>query len=122
MTPKTFAAVEIARASGFTRQTIHARLAEKETAFSELPIEWQAEITRRAVARGYDNGEAFIENLPAPWRCPIPWAEVSSTHQAKAVKLQKALARALEASGTGTKGAELEAIGMEDYRSVFGYP
>ena len=89
--------------------------------FADLPLDWQLEITRRGVKRGFENGEQFLANLPEPWKCPLPWSLVSRNHQEKAVKLQKALARVMELRAHGTKGAELESIGLEDYKAVFGY-
>ncbi len=89
--------------------------------FADLPLDWQLESTRRGVKRGFENGEQFLANLPEPWKCPLPWSLVSRNHQEKAVKLQKALARVMELRAHGTKGAELESIGLEDYKAVFGY-
>lgn len=122
-----FTALQIARASGISRQAVHSRLKSiEETSvwrFDELPFDWQQEITRRAVKRGFQEGTAFLAGLPlVPWRSPLPWDKVSPKEQAKAEKLKSAMRRALTLRGEGVKSSELEQIGMADYQVVFGYP
>ena len=131
-----FTTVQIARAAGFTRQAAHAGLQPiapagavmiqgKDVAgwrFTDLPLDWKLEITRRGVKRGFENGEAFLANQPEPWNCPLAWDQVPQHQRDKAVKLHKALARALAMRADGLKGADLERIGMDDYKDVFGYP
>jgi hypothetical protein len=131
-----FTATQIARAAAITRQAVHAGLQTIAPAgilnspggevvgwrFADLPMDWQLEITRRGVKRGFENGEQFLANLPEPWKCPLAWDLVPKHQQDKAGDLQDALARALAMRAAGLKGAELERVGMDDYKSVFGYP
>ena len=55
--------------------------------FGDLPMDWQLEITRRAVKRGFENGEQFLANLPEPWKCPLAWDLIPEHQREKAVKL-----------------------------------
>jgi hypothetical protein len=125
-------AAQIARAASLTRQAVHAGLERTAPAqagppaawrFADLPLDWQLEITRRGVKRGFENGEAFLASLPlVPWSAPLPWDRVPSKEQAKAVKLQKALARALALRGDGaTPAGQAEAAGLADFKTQFGY-
>jgi hypothetical protein len=131
-----FTATQIARATGITRQAVHAVLKAIAAGdlvsspgkdivgwgFADLPMDWQLEITRRAVKRGFENGERFLANLPEPWKCPLAWDQVPEHQKDKAVKLQKALARALAMRGTGSAAAgEVELAGLEDFKAEFGY-
>jgi hypothetical protein len=91
--------------------------------FSDLPLDWQLEITRRGVARGFDNGEQFLAGLPEVWRCPLPWPQVAESQQRKAAKLQKALARALALrSAQAATASQVEQTGLDDFKAEFGYP
>jgi hypothetical protein len=131
-----FTASQIARAAGLTRQAVHAGLQTvapagavnsqgKDAAgwrFADLPMDWQLEITRRGVKRGFDNGEAFLAGLPEPWKCPLPWDRLPKHQQEKACKLQKALARPLSLRTDGTATAsEVEQAGLQDFQAEFGY-
>ncbi len=130
-------AERIARATGLTRQAVYAGLQSVVSSavvsgqgkrvegrrFADLPMDWQIEITRRGVKRGFANGEDFLNRLPAPWKCPLSWDQVSAKERNKAVKLQKALARALAMRAEGrAPAAQIEAVGLEDYKREFGYP
>ena len=131
--PATYTAAQIARASSLTRQTIHGGLAQMGTAlgvdsqgargFSELPMDWQLEITRRGVKRGFENGEKYLASLPlTPWQSPLTWDRVQKREQDKAVRLQKALARALALRMDGSAtAAQVEEAGLADFRAQFGY-
>jgi hypothetical protein len=129
-------ATQIARAAGITRQAVHAGLARLAAAgkvvagsapadawpFESLPLDWQLEITRRGVKRGFENGEQFLANLPEPWKCPLPWHQVAQRERDKAVKLQKALARALAMrAGSAAAAGQVEHAGLEDFKAEFGY-
>lgn len=130
-----FTATQIARAADLTRQAVYVGLElipsagalnsqGKDVAgwrFADLPMDWQLEITRRGVKRGFENGEAFLANLPEPWECPLAWGQVPQHQKDKAELLQKALDRALALRADGLKGAELEQVGMDDYKAAFGY-
>ena len=112
-----FTATQIARAAAITRQAANTGLQTiapagvvssqgKDVAgwrFADLPMDWQLEITRRGVKRGFENGEQFLANLPEPWKCPLPWDQIPQHQRDKAVKLQKALARALAMRAAGVK-------------------
>jgi hypothetical protein len=89
--------------------------------FVSLPLDWQLEITRRGVMRGFENAEDYLGKLPLPWKCPLPWNEVQESFKSKAVKLQAAMGRPLQLRAEGLRGTELEAIGMAEYERVFGY-
>src|ERR1035441_1715541 len=79
-------ATQIARAADLTRQAVHAGLQPIASAgtvssqgkdvagwrFADLPMDWQLEITRRGVKRGFENGEAFLSNLPESPPPPRP--------------------------------------------------
>jgi hypothetical protein len=131
-----FTATQIARAAGLARQTVHARLQEIAAAgqepcqgkdlagwkFADLPMDWQLEITRRGVKRGFENGEQFLANLPDPWKCPLPWSAVPEAQQRKAVRLQKALAGVLAMRAkAGVDSAHVEHAGLADFKAEFGY-
>jgi hypothetical protein len=145
-----FTATQIARAAGLTRQAVHAGLQSLSSVgiavsqgkdavgwrFADLPMDWQLEITRRGVKRGYENGEAFLANLPEPWKCPVAWDQVPEHQRDKAVKLHKALARALAMRGDAppievvvpgniirarVAAAQVEQAGLEDFKAEFGY-
>src|ERR1017187_6683668 len=131
-----FTATQIARAAAITRQAANMGLQPIASAgmavsqgkdaagwrFADLPLDWQLEITRRGVKRGFENGEAFLANLPEPWKCPLAWDEVPENQRDKAVKLHKALARALTMRGTeGAAASEVELAGLEDFKTEFGY-
>jgi hypothetical protein len=129
---------QIARGTGITRSAVHAGLARIGAAgqeagdsrpaasvwrFDALPLDWQLEITRRGVKRGFANGEDFLSKLPEPWKCPLPWDQVPEKQRDKAVKLQKALARALAMRGNGSAAAaQGEQAGLEDFKAEFSYP
>ena len=132
-----FTAQQIARAMGASRQAVAKGLERTAPAalvvsgkpvaawsFDSLPIDWQLEVTRRGVKRGFENGQTFLASHPMiPWTAPLPWGQVSGREQAKAVKLQKALARALELRGDPEATAgQVEQAGLEDYRAEFNYP
>jgi hypothetical protein len=132
---KYFAAAAIARAAALTRQAVHTGLSSVPSSgqlavagklasawrFSDLPLDWQMEITRRGVMRGFENGEHFLSQLPGPWKPPLPWAQVSKHQQEKAVKLQQALSRALELRTDGAAAAQVEQAGRDDFKAQFGY-
>ena len=130
--PQSFTVAQIARASGLMRQTIHAGLAQiargiddggEGWRFADLPMDWQLGITRRGVKRGFENGEKYLASLPlTPWQCPLTWDRIPKGEQDKAVRLQKALARALalrmDGSATAAQAGE---AGLADFRAQFGY-
>jgi hypothetical protein len=121
-----YTATQIARAAGISRQAVSRDLSSKRPGeaweFSALPLEWQLEITRRGVKRGFSNGEEFLNKLPEPWICPLPWNKLPGKQQTKAVKLQKALARALGLrDDTNTTAAKAESAGLEDFKAQFGF-
>ena len=132
-----FNVTQIARAAGISRQAAHAGLASiasvslpggqgRATAgwrFADLPLDWQVEITRRGVKRGFENGEEFLANLPEPWKSPLPWDQAPQHQRDKAVRLQKAMARALAMRSDGEAAAGLaEQAGLDDFKAEFGYP
>ena len=145
-----FTATQIARAAAITRQAANMGLQPIASAgmavsqgkdaagwrFADLPLDWQLEITRRGVKRGFENGEAFLANLPEPWKCPLAWDQVPENQRDKAVKLHKALARALAMRGDAppievevpgniirarAAAAQVEQTGLEDFKAEFGY-
>lgn len=131
-----FTVSQLARGSGRSRQAIRAGLVNIEKAgcvevdgrqadawsFDAVPLDWQMEITRRGVTRGYDNGERFLAALPAPWRSPIFWDQVPDHQQKKAVKLQRAFAQVLKMRSEGAAtAAEIERVGVGDFAREFGY-
>jgi hypothetical protein len=132
-----FTAAQLARAAAITRQAVNAALQAilpagavsdqgKDVAgwrFGDLPMDWQLEITRRGVKRWFENGEQFLANLPEPWKCPLAWDLIPEHQRDKAVKLQKALARALAMRGDGNAlASQAEKAGLEDFKAEFGYP
>jgi hypothetical protein len=135
--PGLFTAAQIARALGVSRQAVANGLervspegpvdvdgiAADAWPFGALPLEWKLEITRRGVKRHFENGEKFLASLPLiPWTAPLSWDRVPAKEQAKAVKLQKALARALALRGDpGAAPGQPEQTGLEDFRAQFGY-
>jgi len=128
-----FTATQIARAAGLTRQAVHAGLAKVAPAgegtpascwgFSDLPIDWQLAIAKRGVMRGFENGEHYLRNLPAPWKCPLPWGQGTRANQDKAVKLQRVFIRDLEfRASPAVTAAQADAASLEDFKKQFGYP
>ena len=134
---RSFTAWQIARAARLTRQAISQGLqgiTPRETvnvsgtaagawSWSDLLLEWQMAITRRGVKRGFENGERFLESLrQTPWKSPLPWGLVRQREQEKAVKLQKAMARALELrASAGVAARQAEEMGLQDFQAQFGY-
>lgn len=129
-----FTLKQIALAAGLTKQAIQAGLgrlaagtgtAQSEPGgwkFSEFPLDWQVEITRRGVKRGFENGEQFLANLPEPWKCAVSWNQIPEHHQDKAARLQKALTRALTMRTEGeVPAAAVEQAGLDDFMAEFGY-
>ena len=52
--------------------------------FASLCLEWQMQITRRALERGYADGERFLTSLPViPWPSPLPWDRVPAKGKKK---------------------------------------
>jgi hypothetical protein len=132
-----YTAAQIARALGITRQGADKGLsgvapsgvlqsAGKSVSawsFGALPLDWQLEITRRGVKRGFENGEDYLANMPKPWKAPLPWDQVPSRYQIKAVKLQAALAPVLELRrDPDATAAQAEAAGLAAFKAQFGYP
>lgn len=132
-TKQHFTVNQIARAARLSRQAVYAGLNKIQTSgwcgsvsswgFEALPLDWQLEITRRGVMKGYASGEAFLEALPAkPWRPSVPWVKVSAKEQQKAIRLQKAMARALAMrANRSVADNEVESVGLADFKAEFGY-
>ena len=131
-----FTATQIARAIAITRQAVNAALGTivpaagvsgqgSEVAgwrFADLPLDWQVEITRRGVKRGVESGEEFLANLTEPWKSPLPWDQAPQHQKDKAVRLQKAMARALAMRSDGDADAGLaEQAGLDDFKAEFDY-
>ena len=128
-------AAQIARAGGTSRQAVEKRLAGAAAGqveadgraaaawpFAALPLEWQLEITRRGVNRGFDNGEAYLASQPlTAWKAPLAWGGTPQRERDKAAKLQRALARALGIHFDAGAEARLESVGLADYKAEFGY-
>lgn len=129
-----FTAAQIAKASGMSRQAIYSGLKKVQTfgdlrdsaawCFTDMPLNWQMDITRRAVKRGFENGEQFLRALPAaPWKAPVSWDRVPAKEREKAVRLQKAMARALALrADPAISASAVESAGLDDFKAVFGYP
>lgn len=117
----TFTAAQIARAAGLTRQAVAARLpAGQDCHFADLPLDWQLEITRRGVRRGFDNGQDFLSKLPEPWQSPLPWSQIPEGQRNKALKLKAALARTL-ATAPAPAAGPVEQAGLVEFAAEFGY-
>ena len=134
--PGLYSAAQIARAAGISRQAVEKRLAGSESVghtevdgrpaaawqFGALPIDWQMEITRRGVSRRFDNGEAYLAAQPVvAWKAPLAWGQVPQREQAKAARLQKALAGAMAIRFDPGAESRLETVGLADFKAEFGY-
>lgn len=129
-------AARIAVASGLTRQAVYAGLDQVEPAgvvtvngrevdawrFADLPVDWQCEIAKRGVMRGFENGEDYLRSIAAPWVSAVPWKSIPPKEQTKALKLMRALQPALRLRGEpSTTSAETEGLALQGYRAQFGY-
>jgi len=136
MTQKLFTAPQLARALRTSRQVVYARAghiapenhagdadaAAAAWAFADLPMDWQLEITRRGVKRGFANGEEFLAAAREPWKCPVAWPDIPRKRRDKAVQLQKALARPLAMlADQNTTAGQVEEIGLADFVAEFSY-
>jgi hypothetical protein len=88
----------------------------------ELPGHLQELLTAKAERLGYRASEQLLSAPPGSWQPSVPLSQVAQHCLDKAVKLQRALARVLSLQNDLTiSAAELERIGLDDYRKEFGH-
>lgn len=93
--------------------------------FDSLPAEMQQLLEQEARRQGFSGGRALLgaDRTTLPWQPPCAIVECAGTVQEEAQRLRRALARAIaRRNETGLSGADLLAIGLEDYRREFGRP
>jgi len=136
MSAGLFTAMQIARALGMKRQAaqrllsgiaasgqkiVNGRPANAWT-ISALPAHSQALLASRAQGSGSRNAEQLLSAPIERWEPPRPLAQVAPDCLDRAVKLQRALRRALELQDDFTVSpGERERIGLEDYKREIGH-
>lgn len=135
-TPSQFTAAQIAAALGKAKRTVLATLqgiapsgqviasgnAAQGWTLAALPARLQVELAETAKAKHYRSPEHLLAMPPENWKAPLPLAQVSDQSLDRAAKLQRALTQILSLqSDLSRPSAELEQIGLDDYRREFGY-
>lgn len=134
-----FTAAQIARALGLTKRAVLAALRDATPAIpatvegnrpaawplESLPLRFREGLARVAKQRGYGGAEHLLATPPEQIWPPPGFPKLSEIAQHcldKAAKAQRALARVLALQGDLSRtSAELEQLGLEDYRREFGY-
>lgn len=131
-------AAHLARALGRQRQALARALAAVPAdgrmmvngalvnawSFAALPADLKAEIGRDAQRLGFRDAQSLLEATGWPQSATpaVPLADVAQGALAKAVKLQRALARTLAAQNDSSLSAPaLEEMGLADYAREFGH-
>lgn len=87
-----------------------------------LPGRVRTDLEQIAEKRGYRGAINMLVKPTARWEPPIPFKDVSDECQARAYKLQKALAGSLKRKDDlDLSSAEFVRLGVEDFRREFGY-
>jgi len=131
-----FTAAQIAAALGKAKRTVLANLSDVAPSgqvivsgnvasawnLESLPQRMRDELNTIAKAKHYRDALCLLSSPPQAWKPTLPLAEVAQPSLDKAAKLQRALARVLALQTDLTRtSAELEQIGLDDYRREFGY-
>lgn len=129
-----YTAAQIAAALGITRQSAQGRLANVEPCgktiaggnpaaawtFTALPETLRNDLLDVAKRRGYRDVSALLAALDKPWQPCVPLNQCAPSAVQKAAQLCRAFAPTIERRKT-ISGAELERLGLEDYRREFGF-
>jgi hypothetical protein len=87
-----------------------------------LPEKMRNRLNAAAIAAGYRDGRHLLGDPPKRWESKLPWSECSPASKDKAAKLKMALESALARQHDATLStAEFLALGLADYRRVFGH-
>jgi len=130
-----FTALQIARATGRTRWSIMRALSNIRGGTAivagnqaqcwpivALPSGLRTELETISKTRGFRSVEHLLTSPGDLWKPAVPLAQVAAHCLEKAVKLQRALRRALALQNDlSVSSAELEAIGLADYQTEFGH-
>jgi hypothetical protein len=129
-------AAEIARAVGISKRSVLAAMAAVQPRsvkiisgnpadtwpLADLPESLRARLDRAAQLTGCRDVASHLAAPAVPWQPPVPLSQIAGPAIDKAANLRRALARSLELrDNPGISSRELEAIGVEDYRRIFGY-
>lgn len=138
-TAQHYTAARIAAALGRKRQSVARSLADVPAdgralvagqavpawSIAALPVIMQKELEKEAERRGFRNAESLLAHKPAPgaaWQSAVPLAACAQSALDKAVKLQRALARALAGQqDSALTSAALEQMALDDYAKEFGH-
>lgn len=135
-TTPQFTAAQIAAAIGKAKRSILAGLAgvvpsgqviaggnvAQAWSLESLPARMRGELKAIAKAGRYRDEIHLLSAPSQPWKPAVPLSEVARPSLDKAAKLQRALAQILALqTDLSRTSAELEQIGLEDYRREFGY-
>jgi hypothetical protein len=134
--PQQFTAAQIGAALGKAKRTVLASLqgvpptgqvivsgnVTSTWTLESLPPRQRDELATIAKTKQYRSAEHLLATPPQIWKAPLRLAEVAESSLDKAGKLQRALARVLALqSDLSRPSAELEQIGLDDYRREFGF-
>jgi hypothetical protein len=134
--PLQFTAAQIAAALGKAKRTVLASLegiaatghvvvsgnAAQAWSLESLPVRMRAELSACAKAKHCRDAAHLLASPSQEWKAPLRLSEVAEAGLAKAGKLQRALARVLALqTDLSRTSAELEQIGLDDYRREFGF-
>ena len=133
---RLFTAAQIAAALGKSKRGVQYALAEIPAlgqvlargipaagwSVSSLPLRMRSSLEIEAKRRNYQNVEQLLSAPPARWEPPLPLSDVAPSFVERAVQLQRALAgTVLRVNDMTLSGGEIERLGVEDYRRVFGH-
>lgn len=131
-----FTAAQIAAALGKAKRTVLCTLAgitptgqlivsgnaAQAWTLESLPLRMRDELNAIAKAHRYRDAAHLLAAPPQSWKPTVRLSEVAASALDKATKLQRALARVLSLqSDLSRTSAELEQIGLEDYKRAFSY-
>jgi hypothetical protein len=133
-----YSTAQLARAAGVSKRTLALELKQLSVlprlpmivhgnvtdawAFSDLPEHHRKKIERKSQLHHARNVDGFIAASPEPWAPPMPLSEIADASITNAVKMRRALARALELrNDPGVGSGQLEAAIIEDHRRIFGF-
>jgi hypothetical protein len=137
--PKTtqlYSSAQIAAALGKSKRAVQFALADIPApgyilargipaaawSISALPTRLREQLEAEALRRNHKDIEHLLAAPAARWSPPMPLNTVASRYIEQAANLQRALAGTLSRLNDLTLSAgEIERLGLEDYRRVFGY-
>lgn len=135
-TPPLFTAAQIATGLGKAKRTVLTALRDVPAvsqvivggnpadawSLESLPAKLRDELLAVAQARHCRDVRHLLTNSVPAWKPAVPLSEIEQHCLDKAAKLQRALARVLALqTDLSRTSAEVEQIGLEDYRREFGF-